>query len=149
MKKKSIITLVVAVLVGIIGIWFFIFYLPSSDFYKDYKREQAYKNVVPVTAKDLVKAFQANEQEAYKKFTGKNKSTGKDIVVEVTGEIIDFKMVESYRNITLKSDDSFSNVSCTLRKDNGEIKSGTITIKGLCTGFLSDVNIIEGVIVKK
>ncbi|MDI9364159.1 MAG: hypothetical protein QM541_04345 [Flavobacterium sp.] len=149
MKKKIILGGLVTAAFGLIAIWFFIFYLPSSDFYKNYKRDQAYKTAIKVTAKDLVKEFLANEQAAYQKYTGKNKATGKDIIVEVTGEIISDKLSEGYHVITLKSDDAFSSVACTLREYNGEIMNGTITIKGLCTGFLSDVNIIEAIIVKQ
>ncbi len=148
MKKKIILAGLIAAVIGGIGVWYFVFYLPSSDFYKNYKREQAYKTAIKVTAKDLVKEFLANEQAAYQKFTGKNKETGKDIVVEVTGEIISDNVSDGFHVITLKSDDAFSSVACTLREYKGETKTGTITIKGLCTGFLSDVNIIEAVIVK-
>jgi hypothetical protein len=143
MKKKIIIGGLVTVVIGIIGVWFFIFYLPSSDFYKNYKREQAYKTAVKVSANDLVKDFLTDEQAAYQKYTGK------DIIVEVTGEIISDKLTEGFHVITLKSDDAFSSVTCTLLEYKGETKTGTITIKGLCTGFLSDVNIIEAIIVKQ
>jgi len=144
MKKKIIWGVVLVGILSVVGIWLFVFILPSSKLYKDFKRKEAYKNAIAITAKDLVKDFQVNENAAYKKYTGK------DIVLEITGEVISEKMENGHPNLLLKSDDPFSNVSVTLLEYNQDIKNGsTVSVKGICTGFLSDVEIIEGIVTKQ
>ena len=48
----------------------------------------------------------------------------------------------------LKSDDAFSNVFVTLKEVDKQPQVGNnIIVKGICTGFLSDVVIIDAIIV--
>jgi hypothetical protein len=50
----------------------------------------------------------------------------------------------------LKSSDPIFGVNCTFKNDPGPLqKNSTITFKGVCTGYLSDVIINQGIIVKK
>jgi len=147
--KKLIIAALVLGLVGALATWVFVFYLPSSEFYKNYKRNKEYENFISVKANDLVKEFQSNETEAYKKFTGKNEKTNEPIVLKITGEVVSEKMENGNPVLTLKSEDPMFNVSCTLLKFQDEIKSGSIvTVKGICTGFTSDVVVINAIISK-
>ena len=73
-------------------------------------------------------------------------------MAEISGEVVEAKKDQTGKpTVTLKSDDSFSNVFVTLRGDKQlEVKGGaTITIRGVVTGFLSDVVINDGIVVKQ
>lgn len=138
MKKKIILSgLLVAVTAGI-GIWYFIFYKPTH-----FKRDVADEQAITITAKQIVKNFQSNEDSANKIYLNK--------AIAITGEVLEAKKNQDGKpTVTLKSDDSFSNIYCTLKDDAGQIQGGsTITVKGICTGFLSDVVIIDAIIIKK
>lgn len=137
MVKKWLIAGVVVACVGGLGVWYFVFVLPTKK--KDIRNADA----IPVIAKAIVKEFQENEQASNTKYLNK--------VIEVTGEVLEIKKNQEGKPlVSLKSDDSFSNVSITLRDAKElDLKIGTtITAKGILTGFLSDVVIIEGVITK-
>ena len=140
MNKKNIIlgVLLVGVL-AVVGVWYFIFYRPTH-----FKRDVADETAIIVTAKDIVKEFQANESGANKKYLNK--------AVEITGEVSETKKdQEGKPTVTLKSDDAFSNIFVTLKGDTQlEVKGGsTITIKGIVTGFLSDVVVIDAIVTKQ
>ena len=115
-----------------------------SNFYKPthFKRDVADEKAITITAKQIVQNFQANEDSANKIYLNK--------AIAITGEVIEAKKNQDGKpTVTLKSDDSFSNIYCTLKDDAAVIPSGkTVTIKGICTGFLSDVVIIDAIIVK-
>jgi hypothetical protein len=89
----------------------------------------------------LVAAYQANEQIA--------NTISLNKALEVTGRILSIdKDQANHITILMGKADAFSNVSITLLSIDpitqkvGEI----ITVKGVCTGNLSDVIINEGVI---
>jgi hypothetical protein len=138
MKKKLLIFALIAAVVGGIGVWYFIFYKPTH-----FKRDVADETAISISAKDIVKNFQANEDSANKLYLNK--------AIAITGEVIEAKKNQDGKpTVTLKSDDSFSNIYCTLKDEVAPIQSGaTVTIKGICTGFLSDVVIIDAIIVNK
>ena len=71
-------------------------------------------------------------------------------VVEITGEVSDVKKDQTGKTtIIIKSDDAFSNVFVILKQSDQQPQAGaTITIKGICTGFLSDVVVNEAIIIK-
>jgi hypothetical protein len=137
MKKKIIIGGLVTAIFGVIGVWYFIFYKPTH-----FKRDVADEKGVSITAIQIVKDFTANEDSANKMYLNK--------ALAITGEVIEAKKNQDGKpTVTLKSDDNFSNIYCTLKDDAGQIQGGTtITVKGICTGFLSDVVIIDAIIVK-
>ncbi len=138
MKKKIILFTLIAAVVGGIGVWYFIFYKPTH-----FKRDVSDEQAITITAKQIVKNFQANEDSANKMYLNK--------AIAITGEVIEAKKNQDGKpTVTLKSDDSFSNIYCTLKDDAGQTQGGSIiTVKGICTGFLSDVVIIDAIIIKK
>ena len=138
MKKKLLKFTLIVTVVGALGVWYFIFYKPTH-----FKRDVTDETAINITAKDIVKNFQANEDSANKLYLNK--------AIAISGEVIEAKKNQDGKpTVTLKSDDSFSNIYCTLKEDAGQIQGGTtITVKGICTGFLSDVVIIDAIIVKK
>lgn len=138
MKKKIILSGLLVTGFACIGIWYFIFYKPTH-----FKRDVADEQAITITAKQIVKNFQSNEDSANKIYLNK--------AIAITGEVLEAKKNQDGKpTVTLKSDDSFSNIYCTLKDDAGQIQGGsTITVKGICTGFLSDVVIIDAIIIKK
>jgi tRNA_anti-like len=137
MKKKIILAGLIAAVIGGIGVWYFVFYKPTH-----FKRDVADEQAISVTAVKIVGDFLANEDSANKVYLNK--------AIAITGEVIEAKKNQDGKpTVTLKSNDSFSNIYCTLKDDAGQIQGGTtITVKGICTGFLSDVVIIDAIIVK-
>ena len=133
----SVLTLSLAVIAGA-TVDYYVFIKPTLP--RDLSNEKG----IEVSAKDIVKEFQTSESTSNAKYLNK--------VVEVTGEVIEAKKDQTGKpTVTLKSDDSFSNVFVTLRGDKQlEVKGGsTITVKGILIGYLSDVVINEGIVVKQ
>lgn len=137
MKMKIILVGLIAAVIGGIGVWYFVFYKPTH-----FKRDVADEQAINVTAVKIVGDFLANEDSANKVYLNK--------AIAITGEVIEAKKnLDGKPTVTLKSNDSFSNIYCTLKDDAGQFQGGTtITVKGICTGFLSDVVIIDAIIVK-
>ncbi len=139
MKKKLIIAVLLVGVLSFVGVYYFVFYRPTH-----HVRDIANESAIVVSAKDIVKEFQTNESASNTKYLNK--------VAEISGEVLEAKKDQTGKpTVTLKSDDSFSNVFVTLRGDKQlEVKGGaTITIRGVVTGFLSDVVINDGIVVKQ
>jgi hypothetical protein len=136
MKKKIIFGALIVVVLGVIGVWFFVFYAPTH-----FKRDVADEKGIQLTAAALVKAYQDNESNANALYLDKP--------LEIKGEISETKVDQvGNTTLTLKSEDAFASVFCTLKKANPNLKPGqTVTVKGICTGFLSDVVLKEAIIV--
>jgi hypothetical protein len=136
MKQKVIIGALIAVVLGAIGVWFFIFYAPTH-----FKRDVADEKGIQLTAAALVKAYQENESNANALYLDKP--------LEIKGEISETKVDQvGNTTLTLKSEDAFASVFCTLKKADPSLKPGQpITVKGICTGFLSDVVLKDAIIV--
>lgn len=132
--KKRIILFIFIIIVALSGIYFFLFNTVSQT-----QRNLQNEKGITISAKTIVKEFQINEAAANAKYLNK--------AVEVNGEIAEVKTDQTGNfTITLKSDDAFANVFCTLKAGSMQPKAGTtITVKGICTGFLSDVVLNEAV----
>ena len=74
-----------------------------------------------------------------------------DKAIVVTGIVEEAKKNQQGNTvIILKSNDPIFGVNCTFKEDPGPIQKGsTITFKGFCKSFLSDVYITEGILLKK
>jgi len=139
MKKNIILGVLLVGALSVVGVWYFIFYRPTH-----HVRDIASEDAIVVSAKDIVKEFQTNETASNTKYLNK--------VAEITGEVVEAKKDQTGKpTVTLKSDDSFSNVFVTLRGDKQlDVKGGsTITIRGVVTGFLSDVVVNDGIVTKQ
>jgi preprotein translocase subunit SecF len=97
---------------------------------------------IEMTADQLVQEFNTNEDSANKKYLNK--------VLQVTGEVSSVKQDSTLTNVTLKTSDMLTSVYLTLVANEPKPDSGkTVTIKGICTGKLSDVVLNEAIIIKK
>jgi hypothetical protein len=97
-----------------------------------------------VSAEDLVKAFEADENAATARYTGK--------IIEVSGIIQRINPGENNAlGIALRTGSELSSVICTIpgAHDLSEFKTGEqITIRGECSGFLLDVLLNNCVVVR-
>ncbi|NOT73495.1 MAG: hypothetical protein HOP08_01115 [Cyclobacteriaceae bacterium] len=95
-----------------------------------------------VTAQELFTQYVKDEQGSNQKYLDK--------IVEVTGTVgMLFENKDSKPVIVLKGKDDFFGVSCTLEHFENVQMGSTITIRGFCMGYLSDVVISRAEIIKK
>jgi hypothetical protein len=98
-----------------------------------------------MSSTELQKAFEDNEGAATTKFVSK--------VIEVSGEIASVKQGENNSiNISLRTGSEMSSVICTFPASTkpGELAAGaTVTIHGVCSGYLMDVLLNNCAIAKK
>jgi hypothetical protein len=120
-----------------------IFY--GTKYYLNHKPGRSVENEkgLEVTAQQIFNDFTTNEAAANQKYLNK--------AIQVTGEVAEVKKNQDDKTVVLlKTADPIFGVNCTFKTDPGALQPGsTVTFKGICTGFLSDVVINEGVIVKK
>lgn len=105
-------------------------------------RDVSSEKGIQITAVAIFDSFTNNEQSANERFLNK--------AIEVTGTVNDVKKNQAGETVVyLQSSDPVFGVNCTFKEDPGVINKGsTITFKGICTGFLSDVVLTGGIIVK-
>jgi hypothetical protein len=95
----------------------------------------------PVSAEALLTEFNSNEQQANKKYLNK--------VLQVTGNVTEIKYGSANRRqVLLNANDPMSTIACTIENSKQEIKAGqTISVKGICTGFLNDVILTKCILI--
>lgn len=96
---------------------------------------------ITTTATELATEFGKDETAATKKFMG---DATKTIIIQVSGKISDVKNDTTGIALALETGDPMNGVSCVLDKftkqPRTDFKVGeAITLKGICTGKLSDV----------
>ena len=110
--------------------------------YKPHKGVADTEADIHIIAADLYNDFQRDENLANKKYLNK--------VIEVTGTVSEVQNVNGSQVILLSSGADMGGLSCQLanEENNKKIikKSATITVKGKCTGFLMDVNLVDCVL---
>jgi hypothetical protein len=98
---------------------------------------------VMVTAAQLIADYEADEQSANDKYLGK--------VVEVSGKVADITTEEGKTKVQIETPNPISLIICELETgtETGSLKAGDETvIKGMCSGYLSDVILVQATIVK-
>ena len=137
MSTKNKIIIAIALIAAIaFGVYYYVFVYSSQ-----HRRQVQSETGIVITSDSLVAKYQVDEKLANSLYLNK--------AVVVTGNLLSIdKNQEGKTTLVIGRSDSFSNVSVTLT-NNAPIsqKVGTpITIKGLCTGALSDVVITDGVV---
>lgn len=139
MKKirKIIAISLLVILIICTGTWYYVFIWSANH----HRKAEDEKGIV-VNAAALVDAFEKNEQNGNALYLDK--------AVEVTGTIEYVKLNQAGKQtVRLQSNDPMAGVMCTLRNKDDNIQAGTVlTLKGICTGYLSDVIIIDAVVIK-
>jgi hypothetical protein len=118
--------------------------------YREYHRKPAVLTEVAadaeLSADSLLAAYSTNEDAANKKYLGK--------ILDVTGEIASLgNEQDTVINILLGPKEGMSHVSCSVSATElSNLKSLAVgksaTIRGVCTGYLMDVELNRCVIVK-
>ncbi len=93
------------------------------------------------TANAVVNEFETDEAEATKKYVGSETDLR---IIEVSGKISEVVLDTVGTTIAFETENPIKGVRCTLDKftkapDRKFNVGDSITLKGLCTGFLSDV----------
>ena len=99
-------------------------------------RNVAAETGIPVTATELYYKFTSNESKANQAYLNK--------VLQVSGQVLEVKSIpNSGKVVVLNTGDPMFGVACTLNAvepATGNVKPGEkITVKGICTGYISDV----------
>lgn len=134
MKKVLIPLLAIALIAGAVG--FYMYNKPVENLNNK-------KAEVTVTAEALLADYESNEQSANEKYLGK--------VVEVSGKVAEITTGEGKNKIHLETANPISVIIAEL--DEGNTTEGLAigeqgTVKGLCSGYLSDVILVRSTIVK-
>jgi hypothetical protein len=135
-KMTKIIYAIAVVAITALGGYYYVFVYSKTH----HRNVQSEKGLV-IQADSLSAAYQANEKNANALYLNK--------AVEISGTIVSIdKNQEGKITLIIGRSDSFSNVSVTLISTTpiSQKIGETITIKGVCTGALSDVIITEGVV---
>ena len=137
MSTKNKIIIIIAFIAAIAFSAYYYIFIYSSNNHRQVQSEIG----IVITSDSLVAKYQADENLANSLYLNK--------AVVVTGNLLSVdKNQEGKTTLVLGRADSFSNVSVTMISNSpitqkvGEF----ITIKGLCTGALSDVVITDGVV---
>ena len=137
MSRKNKIIIAIALIAAIaFGVYYYVFVYSSQ-----HRRQVQSETGIVITSDSLVAKYQVDEKLANSLYLNK--------AVVVTGVLLSIdKNQEGKTTLVIGRSDSFSNVSVTMistapiTQKVGE----SITIKGLCTGALSDVVITDGVV---
>lgn len=89
-------------------------------------------DAVEMTAMGLASEFEKDEPNANKKYLGN--------AVQVSGTVSDVSVNQQNKPVIVLLGSDMSGVQCTLERAVSGIKKGdSITVKGFCAGYLSDV----------
>lgn len=105
-------------------------------------RDVSNETAIKISAVSLFDSFANNEAAANKSFLNK--------AVEVTGKVVSIKKNQAGNTVMyLQTSDPVFGINCTFKNNTDVITKGsTITFKGICTGYLSDVIVNNGILVK-
>jgi hypothetical protein len=137
MSTKNKIIIAIALIAAIaFGVYYYVFVYSSQ-----HRRQVQSEIGIVITSDSLVAKYQADEKLANSIYLNK--------AVVVTGNLLSIdKNQEGKTTLVIGRTDSFSNVSVTMSSNLpiAQKVGESITIKGLCTGALSDVVITDGVV---
>ncbi len=93
---------------------------------------------VTIDAVDMFNQYQKDEAASNKKFLDK--------IIETKGEVTDAQQTDTTMTVELKGGE-MGGINCSIKTDHEKLplptKGSVITIKGLCTGYLMDVNLVD------
>ena len=109
-------------------------------YYKPH-RSIATETAVAVTAAHLAGEYEKDEVAANKKYLGN--------AVQVSGTVSDVSVNQQNKPVIVFTGSDMSGVQCTLQEAAAGIKKGdSISIKGFCAGYLTDVIIDRCIVVQ-
>jgi polyisoprenoid-binding protein YceI len=133
MKKKLIIIGILLLIVAMVG------FLVVKMMYKKAERNLENENAIVVNNIELVKAYQANEANANTLYLNKT--------IEVSGIVSIVEKTENQTSVTLSTADSLPKVIAIFSSSQNILVNDSVVLKGICTGFLSNVLINNAILV--
>lgn len=133
MKKVLLLLLALGVIGA--GVGYYLYNKPVASL--EHKKAD-----VVVTAAQLIADYESDEQAADEKYLGK--------VVQVSGKIADMTTAEGKMKINIETPNPIALIICEMETgvETGSVKAGDdIKIKGMCSGYLSDVILVQSTIV--
>jgi cell division protein YceG involved in septum cleavage len=133
MKKNRVLKIISVLVLIFLVTGAFVYYHYWLTPQRDVKDEKA----ITVTAQTILDAYAANEQQANAVYLDK--------AIEVSGEVTEVSKNEAGKTVlSLKTSDPMAGVRCTLKNGADTIKAGSnVRVKGICTGYLMDVTLID------
>ncbi len=133
MKKNKIV--IVILIVGFVGV-----FVAYKMYNKPHVNVVETKSDITLSASKILNDFSTDENAANKLYLEK--------IIKINGTISELNIEKERGIITLKTRDNFGSVLCHLSeggmKKMKSLKVGqTITLKGICTGFLMDVILVK------
>ena len=133
-NKNIVLAVLMAISLTAVDIWYFVEYIPTH-FRRDISKEIS----IALSATDIIKEFQSNENAAYAKYNNK--------AVELTGEVEKIDADSLSATVILRSAIPGTSVSCRLKTKQVALIGTTISVKGILTGFIADqVQLSEAII---
>lgn len=133
-RKLLVIGLILAILIA--GATYYYVFIYAVEHHRDVNQETA----IAISATALSDAFSTNEQAANQKYLNK--------AMDVKGAVLTISQDQSgQKTLLMGSEMALSNVFITLKDSTTSIKIGdTIRVKAICTGYLSDVVLTDGIV---
>lgn len=133
MKRKSVLFFAGALLCLLLGTWSFYLYRKPRRTAANARAEQL------IAAKELYLSFEKNEQKANQLYNNK--------VLEVSGTVLQVQQTgQSFSILLFGGNKEGAGVNCSIAagyKGKMPVAGQTVKIKGICTGFLMDVNLAD------
>jgi hypothetical protein len=136
-RKYKISLLVILVVISVAAIYGY------SEYNRGLLDTHQLKPLFKINAQKLLKQFEANESEATSRYTDKTISVG--------GIVSYTNVTDTSASIYLNDASSVASVICVFQKDSykesNKLKTGdSVTIKGICSGYLMDVIMVRCVL---
>ena len=133
MKKKKL-------LIAILSIVIIVVFVGYKMYNKPHVNVADTKSDISLTANKIINDFSSDETAANKVYLDK--------IIEISGTVSELNTEKEKGIITLKTNNDFGNILCHLSKDAtkkiSSLKIGqTVSIKGVCTGYLMDVILVK------
>lgn len=134
MRKKLFILFGIIIAIALIG------FIVLKIMTKNAERHVETEKGIVADAGSLALLFSTAEDSANKIYLNKT--------LELTGVVAHIDSNENHQSvILLKTQDAVTGVLCTFKKKIDNVRPGhTIIMKGICTGFLSNVTVTDGIL---
>jgi hypothetical protein len=132
--KKSYIIIILLLILSVVWVVFRMYNKPHRD--------PLSESSIKISATELFRSYESDEAAANGLYLDK--------VVEVSGKIAELTTnQEMIPIVSLETENPMFGIRCTMEGPTINAKPGdSVTIKGICTGYLSDVVIIKATIVE-
>lgn len=112
-------------------------------FNKPHEGVEGIRPLAKLEAAELFGAFQADEAGANKRYLGQ--------VLEVRGRVTAVTNADSALDVQLEGGSGVGGINCSMApgekgKSSFPAKGAMVTVKGRCTGYLMDVNLVDCIV---